>query len=981
MRRDTENRCTLVPPYENDYDYVKDFPMKANDLIPKQGLRALVAVIWISACWGALAGTVHYVDVNSTNATPPYTNWSTAAVSIQDAVGVAVSGDQVLVADGVYATGAVTASGAGSTSNRVAIFRPITVQSVNGPGTSIIEGYQVPGITNGPGAIRCVCLGSRAVLSGFTLTKGATQAGIADFDNGGGVCVSGGSGAIVTNCVLKANSARFKGGGFYEPGNGTWLIDCILVGNSGPRSVSAGSQVSMGGGAYGGIFQRSVVYGNSAAMGGGAANSLMLSCSIFGNSAAEGGGACGVINGTCSLNACTVVGNQADHAGGTSGATLYNCIVYFNVTRGSAPNYYGGSLNYCCTTPMPTAGTGNFAANPQLASITHLSAASPCRGAGIASPVAVTDIDGEPWCAPPSIGCDEYWPGAVTGPLQVALSATYSNVTTDFQVDFTAFIGGRTAMSYWDFGDGTTLTNQPCVSHIWSRPGDYPVVLTACNESNPEGVRASFAVRVRTAPLHYVAVGSTNPVPPFLSWETAATNIQSAVDAADTAGASVLVGDGVYATGGRAVAGTMTNRVAIDRPVIVQSLNGPAVTVIQGFQVSGVNGEGAIRCVYLADQAVLAGFTLTNGATRTLGDEEGEQKGGGVWCASLGAVVTNCVLSGNAAKVRGGAAYRGTLNHCTLVGNVSQYGGGCYGSAVNNSTLYANRASTYGGAAYAGWVMNCLVVSNSANTGGGVFEAMLDNCVVVGNLATYGGGATGATLNNCTVVGNSANSGGGARNGTFNNCIVYSNSPANYYSATINYCCTTPMPASGTGNFTNGPHFVDYLGGDFHLAPSSPCINAGRNAFVSTSTDLDGNSRIAGGTVDFGAYEFQAPTSVISYAWLQSYSLPTDGSADFIDSDLDGMNNWQEWRCQTVPTNAVSALRLISAAPVGTNVTVNWQSVPGVNYFLERATNLAMLPPFQLVATNIAGQLGTTTRTDTNAGAFSPLLYRVGVGP
>jgi hypothetical protein len=187
------------------------------------------------------------------------------------------------------------------------------------------------------------------------------------------------------------------------------------------------------------------------------------------------------------------------------------------------------------------------------------------------------------------------------------------------------------------------------------------------------------------------------------------------------------------------------------------------------------------------------------------------------------------------------------------------------------------------------------------------------------------------------------------------------------------------MPASGTGNFTNYPQFLNFSGSDFRLTSNSPCINAGRNASVSTSTDLDGNSRIAGGTVDLGAYEFQTPSSVISYAWLQSYFLPTDGSADFIDSDQDGMNNCQEWHCQTEPTNALSALRLISAAQVGTNVTVSWQSVPGMSYFLERATNLGALPPFQLVATNIVGQLGTTTRIDTNAAAFSLLIYRVGV--
>jgi len=112
---------------------------------------------------------------------------------------------------------------------------------------------------------------------------------------------------------------------------------------------------------------------------------------------------------------------------------------------------------------------------------------------------------------------------------------------------------------------------------------------------------------------------------------------------------------------------------------------------------------------------------------------------------------------------------------------------------------------------------------------------------------------------------------------------------------------------------------------------------------------------------------------------LQHYGLPTDGSADTTDPGADGHTNWQEWRCLTDPTNALSALRLLSASRTGTNVTVTWQSVAGVNYLLERSTNLSASPPFTLLAPNLPGQPVTTAYTDTNAASLSPLFYRVGV--
>ncbi len=346
-----------------------------------------------------------------------------------------------------------------------------------------------------------------------------------------------------------------------------------------------------------------------------------------------------------------------------------------------------------------------------------------------------------------------------------------------------------------------------------------------------------------------------------------------------------------------------------------------------------------------------------------------------------GGTLTNCILSGNQAAgeiysgyVVGGGAFNATLYNCTLTGNSALAGGG--GAA--NCTLY-----------------NCMLAGNSVpgtvpnsgdgGSGGGALDCTLTNNSAHGAFHGFGGGAAGGTLNNCTLSGNSADIGGGAAGGALNNCIVYFNiapQGANYgYSSTINHSCTTPLPTNGVGNITEAPLFVDPAGGNLRLQSNSPCINAGRNALAPAGPDLDGNPRIAGGTVDIGAYEFQSPTSIIPYVWLQQYNLPTDGSADFTDPDGDGLNNWQEWICGTDPTNALSALRLLAPVSGGTNVIVIWQSVAGVSYFLERAVNLAASPTFTPVATGIPGQTGTTTYTDTNAIGAGPWFYRVGVSP
>src|SRR5262245_5282336 len=53
----------------------------------------------------ASQAATRYVNLNHLAPAPPYTSWATAATNIQDAVDAAVPGDEVVVTNGVYASG------------------------------------------------------------------------------------------------------------------------------------------------------------------------------------------------------------------------------------------------------------------------------------------------------------------------------------------------------------------------------------------------------------------------------------------------------------------------------------------------------------------------------------------------------------------------------------------------------------------------------------------------------------------------------------------------------------------------------------------------------------------------------------------------------------------------------------------------------------------------------------------------------------
>ncbi|MCY2924787.1 MAG: hypothetical protein NT031_05010 [Planctomycetota bacterium] len=152
--------------------------------------------------------------------------------------------------------------------------------------------------------------------------------------------------------------------------------------------------------------------------------------------------------------------------------------------------------------------------------------------------------------------------------------------------------------------------------------------------------------------------------------------------------------------------------------------------------------------------------------------------------------------------------------------------------------------------------------SSSSSKGGGVWVRVtaLDmiNNTLTGNTAAGSGGGVAFQVDGVTEVLH-----------VYNNIIWGNTAAGNGDDASISgtgsrkeFVNNNASGLSGiwdlfTGNMDLAPGFADTANGDYHLTAGSPCVNAGTNTAPQLpATDMDGDPRIAGGTVDMGAYEF-----------------------------------------------------------------------------------------------------------------------------
>jgi hypothetical protein len=318
--------------------------------------------------------------------------------------------------------------------------------------------------------------------------------------NSNGGAGGGAASSSLSNCVINGNQAFGAGGAV----NCT-LYNCIVNGNYG--FFDTGGIVSCT------VFN-SILSGNTSPLEyAGATSSALINsliCSNFANY--------GAVNG-CFLTNCTIVGNANNYAGSSGvvqGSQLFNSICYFNTNFASPAyfnnmpgNYASSTLNYCCTVPMPSTGIGNITNDPVLqADGLHLSAGSPCRGAGSAADTVGVDIDGQAWSNPPSIGCDEFYSNAVPAAV---LQADFTNVLVGYPAAFQAVVtGDQPAFVSWDFGDESASSNSLAASHSWPVPGDYTVSFTAFFADGPLPISVTQVIHVLTNDIPVILVQPTN---------------------------------------------------------------------------------------------------------------------------------------------------------------------------------------------------------------------------------------------------------------------------------------------------------------------------------------------------------------------------------------------------------------------------------------------------------------------------------------
>ncbi len=304
--------------------------------------------------------------------------------------------------------------------------------------------------------------------------------------------------------------------------------------------------------------------------------------------------------------------------------------------------------------------------------------------------------------------------------------------------------------------------------------------------------------------------------------------IQAGIDAA-VDGDTVMVADGTYTGDG--------NRDInfLGKAITVMSENGPETCIIDCEGTEGMNHRGFRFNNQESETSVLNGLSIQNGDTHDLAE------GGGILCWGSSPTITNCNLSYNRSKYRGGGiacseSASPTISNCIISHNMAYpVGGGGIYCQNNSNPLITNCIITnqnsgggiqiyessptivgctismnnrggidIGGVDSSPEIIDCIITNNNRSgdfgRGGGVLITycsnlgpVLQNCIISENSSSHAGGGIAIRclnsktylLQDCVISGNTTEGNGGGlyigrtADTIVNRCVIENNTAEN----------------------------------------------------------------------------------------------------------------------------------------------------------------------------------------------------------
>jgi predicted outer membrane repeat protein len=328
-----------------------------------------------------------------------------------------------------------------------------------------------------------------------------------------------------------------------------------------------------------------------------------------------------------------------------------------------------------------------------------------------------------------------------------------------------------------------------------------------------------------------------------------------------------------------------------------------------------------------SDNALLDGFTITNGSVMTGGlgggitindvsptvkhtqviNNQTTTDGGGIYISGGAPILQELLIDGNSSDGCCGGVHIGNgaevnISNATISNNSAGYGGGIgvfsdSTVTITSSTISGNDSDVEGGQGggvhvsgigTAVSLTDTILADNLTRDHGGAISSdsgavNLTNVLIYGNQSTTGNANvfavnnTDFTLMNTTIADNNPSGAQGvilwSGSLTMTNSIMYNNSfnlqgdPPCPTCFTVTYS-NVEGGAAGTGNIDADPKFVDAANHDYHLQAFSPSWNSGTLTGAPLA-DIEGTPR--DDIPDMGAYEWAGQLSFLPIV-LKNYN-------------------------------------------------------------------------------------------------------------